>query len=88
MYRELELEKLYKEYEEKTHAEIKALIAKVEDVPHAVSEPTGTGVFYLQERFVANLACALMLVDEGFECRSRRGIACLERSSTIGCFVP
>lgn len=36
LYRELELERVYAEYEEKTHKEIKALIAKVDNIPHAV----------------------------------------------------
>lgn len=37
LYRELDLESVYKDYEEKTHKEIKELIAKVDDVPRAVS---------------------------------------------------
>lgn len=38
LYRELELEAVYAKYEEETHKQIKELIAKVEDIPHAVSE--------------------------------------------------
>lgn len=37
LYRELELEAVYAKYEEETHKQIKELIAKVEDIPHAVS---------------------------------------------------
>lgn len=37
LYRELELESVYAKYEEETHKQIKELIAKVEDIPHAVS---------------------------------------------------
>ncbi|CAM9751119.1 unnamed protein product [Scytosiphon promiscuus] len=36
LYRELKLEAVYAEYEEATHKQIKELIAKVEDIPHAV----------------------------------------------------
>eukprot|EP00903_Cladosiphon_okamuranus_P010630 g10052.t1 len=36
LYRELELEAVYAKYEEETHKQIKELIAKVEDIPHAV----------------------------------------------------
>ncbi|CAM9703001.1 unnamed protein product [Choristocarpus tenellus] len=36
LYRELDLEGAYKEFEEKTFKEIKALIAKVDDIPRAV----------------------------------------------------
>ncbi|CBN75787.1 Farnesyl pyrophosphate synthase [Ectocarpus siliculosus] len=36
LYRELKLEKVYAKYEEDTHKQIKELIAKVEDIPHAV----------------------------------------------------
>lgn len=36
LYRELGLEKVYEEYEEKTHKEIKELIATVDDIPKAV----------------------------------------------------
>ena len=37
LYRELELEDVYAKYEEETHSQIKELIAKVDDIPHAVS---------------------------------------------------
>lgn len=37
LYREMNLEAVYAEYEEATHKQIKELIAKVEDIPHAVS---------------------------------------------------
>ncbi|CAM9470845.1 unnamed protein product [Ectocarpus sp. 8 AP-2014] len=36
LYRELKLEEVYDKYEEDTHKQIKELIAKVEDIPHAV----------------------------------------------------
>ncbi|CAN0232238.1 unnamed protein product, partial [Ectocarpus sp. 4 AP-2014] len=36
LYRELKLEEVYAKYEEDTHKQIKELIAKVEDIPHAV----------------------------------------------------
>ena len=37
LYRELELEDVYAKYEEETHSQIKELIAKVDNIPHAVS---------------------------------------------------
>ncbi|CAM9169892.1 unnamed protein product, partial [Ectocarpus sp. 12 AP-2014] len=36
LYRELKLEEVYAKYEDDTHKQIKELIAKVEDIPHAV----------------------------------------------------
>lgn len=46
LYRELELEDVYAKYEEKTHKEIKELIAKVEDIPHAVRRRYDSSIFF------------------------------------------
>lgn len=43
LYRELELEAVYARYEEETHKQIKELIARVDDIPRAVSELVSRG---------------------------------------------